>query len=88
MNTVKVTSSGQITLPKIYRNQYNTSVYKYEIVDGEFRVRPFLENNNICDMRGSKYSLSDLKQIKFKSKSRADKYKNLSVKIDEILYRK
>jgi len=78
---VKVTTSGQVTLPKIYRDQYDTDLFIYEIEGTALIVKPL----QIVGAKSSgKYKIQDAPKFVFSSKDK--KEKNLATKIDNVLY--
>lgn len=87
MNLVKVSSSGQITLPKAFRAKFDTKIYSYQIKDNEFVVVPVKIDLMSEDKQGknkAKYTLKDLEKVIFTSKNKNEK--NIADKIDNILY--
>lgn len=82
MNFVKVTSSGQVTLPKPLREKFKTDFFVCELSDGGILFLPV----NLPEKSTSqkKYSISDFKEWKFKGKN--PKEKTLTEKIDQIVY--
>lgn len=84
MQTVKLTSSGQISLPKQYRDRFDTNIFEYKIIGNEFRAIPLVTDHYITNITGKKYTLKDLDKAIFTSKNK--KETNLAGKIDEILY--
>ncbi len=82
--TVKLTNSGQISLPKQYRDRFNTNLFEYQIIGNQFTVKPLIIDRQITDLVGTKYTLKDLEKAIFTSKNK--KEKDLASKIDEILY--
>lgn len=82
MNVVKVTTSGQISIPSEIRKKFNTSHFVCEIYEGGILFRPieFQENK----AKKYKYTMDDFKKFSFKGKD--PKEKDLARKIDEIVY--
>lgn len=82
MNVVKVTTSGQVSIPTEIRKSFKTSFYTCEIYEGGILFRPIELQET--PSKKYKYTIDDLKKFSFKGKN--PKEKNLSGKIDEILY--
>lgn len=83
MNVVRLSSSGQISLPKEYRDRFDTSLYEYEIKGNYFLVTPMIKETGQYNT-SKKYSKKDLKKAIFSSRNKREK--NLSQKIDKLLY--
>ena len=83
MQTVKVTTSGQISLPKEYRQKFDTNIYKYEQKGNMIIIEPFFEELQFYQTP-KKYTKEDLKKAVFISNDK--KETNLAGRIDEILY--
>ena len=82
MNVVKVTTSGQVSIPTEIRKSFKTSFYTCEIYEGGILFRPIELQEN--QPKKYKYTIDDLKKFSFKGRN--PKEKNLSAKIDEIVY--
>lgn len=82
---VKVTTSGQITLPKAFRDQFDTDIFSYEINGGTCVVRP-IEVNLFGKslLTGKKYTWDDLEEFIISSKCPEEK--NITDQIDNIVY--
>lgn len=93
MNLVKVSSSGQITLPKVFRQKYGTNFYSYRISGDQLIVIPasvqqFNQVNPQIVLPAPKKKQSLVQHLQkgiFKSKH--PEVNNLSEKIDEVVYR-
>lgn len=82
MNVVKVTTSGQISIPSNIRKKFSTSLFACEIYEGGIFFRPieFQENKP----KKYRYTMDDFKKFNFKGRN--PKEKDLARKIDEIVY--
>ena len=78
---IKVTTSGQVTLPKAYREKYNTDVFVYEIEGSTFVVHPLQIRTQTG---GKQFTSKDAAQFVFSSRNKREK--NLGDQIDKILY--
>lgn len=93
MTTIlKATSKGQITLPIAWRSQFKTNQFLLDYKDNLLQLRPInlvsilkveedYNAKNKIKEENEKYTLTDLKKLQFASKDR-----NLSKKIDKIIY--
>ena len=81
MNVVKVTTSGQITIPKEIRRSFENKLFICEQVEGTIVFKPLEDKFTHFP---KKYTIKDLKQAMFKSKN--PKEKDLAGKIDQIVY--
>lgn len=84
MKTLKVSSSGQITLPRNFRNKYNTDIFTYEIHNNECTFIPIFMTIIQPKEKKKQYELKDLKKAIFHSKHQ--KNHHLSKEIDQTLY--
>ena len=73
---VKVTTSGQVTLPKAYRDKCDTNLFVYEIDGSTFVVQPL---QIIPSVSNKKYKIKDAPKFVFSSKNKREK--NLAGKI-------
>lgn len=82
MNVVKVTTSGQITIPIEVRRKFKTQIFSCELTEEGFLFRPVeVQKTN---PKKYKYTMEEFKKWSFKSKN--PKEHNLADKIDEIVY--
>ena len=82
MNVVKVTTSGQISIPSNIRKKFKTDYFLCEERDGGI----FFKSIHTSDPFEKKHTLKDLSKGIFKSKN--PKETSLAYKIDEIIYAK
>ncbi len=82
MNVVKVTTSGQITIPAEIRKKFKTKIFVCELTDEGFLFRPVeLQKSK---PKKYKYTMDEFKAWSFKDTKCKDR--NLADKIDEIVY--
>ena len=81
MNVVKVTTSGQITLPKELRKRFKTDLFFCELNSGGILFLPLEVKSK--SHKKYKYTMEDLKKWKFKGKNPKESY---AERIDEIIY--
>lgn len=84
MNILRVSSSGQVTLPKKLREEFKTDLFAYERVEGGILFYPVSVESKSTKRSQKKYSMEDFKKWSFKS--RDSKEKHLSKKIDSLIY--
>ncbi len=87
MNIARLSKSGQIYMPKEFRDKFpDLCLFEIEIENDEIRYKPFRkEEIGYYKLGEKKYTYKDfLKKAHFSSKNK--KEENLSSKIDEILY--
>jgi bifunctional DNA-binding transcriptional regulator/antitoxin component of YhaV-PrlF toxin-antitoxin module len=84
MNIVKLSSSGQVTLPKKLREEFDTDTFAYERVDGGILFYPVNVEKMSTKRTQKKYSMDEFKAWSFESKN--SKETNLAGKIDSIVY--
>ncbi len=77
MDIVKVTTSGQISIPKKLRTKIKADYFMCVIKDGGYFFKP-VETEN------SKFTMDDLKKWNFKGKNPEEK--DISRRIDELVY--
>lgn len=82
MNFVKVTTSGQITIPKEFRNKFATGFFTCELLEDGVFFKPVLIKKTRPQKK--KYTLTEFKKWSFKGKHPEEK--NLAGKIDQIIY--
>ncbi len=80
MSIVKVTSSGQISIPKKLRKKIKAEYFICELKEGGYFFQPVETENT----KEKKYRMKDLKAWNFKGKNPEEK--DLSRRIDEIVY--
>ncbi|KKU78594.1 MAG: hypothetical protein UY05_C0054G0005 [Candidatus Peregrinibacteria bacterium GW2011_GWA2_47_7] len=83
MNVVKVTTSGQITIPAEIRSKFKTQIFSCEFTEEGFLFRPVEVNQ--AKPKKYKYKMADLKKWKI-HKSKCPDEHNLAGKIDKIIY--
>ncbi|MEK7145968.1 MAG: AbrB/MazE/SpoVT family DNA-binding domain-containing protein [Patescibacteria group bacterium] len=82
MSIVKVTTSGQISIPKELRKKIKAVYFTCELKGDGIFFRPI----NALELPGEKkYSMEDFRKWSFKGKN--PKEKNLAGKIDSIIYK-
>lgn len=79
MDIVKVTTSGQISIPKKLRTKIKADYFMCVIKDGGYFFMPVETENT----KEKKYTMKDLKNWSFKDN---DPDTDWSSKIDEIVY--
>ncbi len=87
MKIIKVTSSGQVTLPKKFREKFDTDIFTYEIAGDHFIIIPVRvtkASSQKLPGKKSQATLKDLKKAMFHSKNR--NLTNLSDQIDQSIY--
>lgn len=85
MNVIKLTTNGQVTIPKFFRDKFKTvQYYTCEVNEGGVLFKP-LDNDGVIKKRSTKYDITDLRKFRFKGRN--PKEKNLSSKIDSIVYK-
>lgn len=83
MNVVKVTTSGQITIPKEIRKRFKTQIFVCEAFEDGFIFRPV--EVKLPGKKKYKYTMDEFKAWKI-TKSKCPEETNLAGKIDEIVY--
>lgn len=79
MNILKVTSSGQISIPKYLRVKYDTDYFQCNGTAEGILFSPIKKK----EVAKKKYTIADMKKFMFKDN---DPDKDWSSKIDEIVY--
>lgn len=82
MNVVKVTTSGQITIPTEIRRKFKTQIFVCELTEEGFLFRPIEVQKS--KPKKYKYTMDEFKKWSFKDKK--SKERNLADKIDDIVY--
>jgi bifunctional DNA-binding transcriptional regulator/antitoxin component of YhaV-PrlF toxin-antitoxin module len=83
MNVVKVTTSGQITIPIHLRRKLKTQMFFCDLTDEGLLFRPIEIQKT--HQKKPKYTLEDFKKWKIK-KSKCPTEHNLAQNIDKIIY--
>lgn len=81
MNFTKITTNGQVTIPKAFRDRFQTEFYICELDEGAVVFRPIEIKK---DEKKQKYTMKDFKNFSFKGKDPQEKH--LSDKVDSITY--
>lgn len=82
MNFIKVTTSGQVTIPKPFRTKFATDYYVCELEDRGILFRPV--DIGKTDKTKKTYTMKDLTNWSFKGKNSREK--NIASTIDQIIY--
>lgn len=83
MNVLKVTTSGQITIPTEIRGKFKTKIFVCELVEEGFLFRPI--QVAAAKPKKYKYTMEEFKKWKIKDTKCPEETK-LADKIDEIVY--
>lgn len=81
MNFIKMTTNGQVTIPKIFREKMDTEYFICELEAGVVIFRP-VELKKFKKKK-AKYSMDDLLSFSFKGKNPKE---DLVPQIDSIVY--
>lgn len=82
MNFIKVTTSGQVTIPKPFRTKFATDYYVCELENRGILFRPV--HIGRTGKTKKMYTIKDLTNWSFKGKNPREK--NIAQKIDQIVY--
>ncbi|MBT4385097.1 hypothetical protein HOD30_05115 [Candidatus Peregrinibacteria bacterium] len=81
MKVVKVTTSGQISIPKVIRMKVNADCFTCELTPEGILFRP-VDSPIFKAQKDKKYDMKDLLNFKVKSKNK----EQIAHKIDSIIY--
>ena len=80
MNFIKMTTNGQVTIPKAFRDKFATDYYICELKGGVVLFRPV--EMKVYPKKKVKYTMEDLKAFTFEDDNPGD----LSSEIDSVVY--
>lgn len=81
MNFIKMTTNGQVTIPKAFRAQLGTEYFVCELEGNTVLFRPVEISKH--KKKSAKYTMDDLRAFSFEGKNPDE---TLADKIDDIVY--